>query len=108
PRGVEGPWDFQERVKAPGCRREEALSGRAEGFADGNYDDHGGLFQFANALDVLVGATENQRHRGPVPRARSEERRVGKGERWSGDWSSDVCSSDLPGESRGHGISKSV
>src|SRR5690348_17198655 len=27
--------------------------------------------------------------------SRSEERRVGKGWRWTGDWSSDVCSSDL-------------
>src|SRR5690348_7775333 len=27
--------------------------------------------------------------------SRSEERRVGKECRWTGDWSSDVCSSDL-------------
>src|SRR5690348_9778310 len=30
-----------------------------------------------------------------LPAKRSEERRVGKGCRWTGDWSSDVCSSDL-------------
>src|SRR5690348_5688047 len=37
--------------------------------------------------------------RPPVPR--SEERRVGKEGRWTGDWSSDVCSSDLYRKSPG-------
>src|SRR5690348_14768179 len=43
--------------------------------------------------------TRTQSTKSPIrrPRMRSEERRVGKecSTRWTGDWSSDVCSSDL-------------
>src|SRR5690348_7481201 len=59
---------------------------------------------FEHFLQSLAEEIEGQHGDGDGrARNRSEERRVGKGRsdpRWTGDWSSDVCSSDLRGSNK--------
>src|SRR5215211_2083426 len=100
---LEGGWTLDLDDDGGGTQREATLVGRLDLFARG---DDPRVHERYDRLLLLLPVDENPPEdaelgcREPDAAGRSEERRVGKECRSRCDWSSDVCSSDLPAGSR--------